>query len=77
MIRKDHKSFVGLMGRLLPIDLHTKADEAKPIIRTFEQVDANLAARGDDARRLIEMGERMAEREAERQRLRNGSDSLN
>ena len=60
-------------GPLLPVDLRARMEEvAKPVQRTFDEVDADLAARGYDARRLIEMGERMREREAERERMNGG-----
>ena len=77
VIRKDLKSFIALMGRCIPTELHVQAEQPVRRDRTFDEADADLQARGLSGQRLIEIGENMRQREAERQRLRNGSDLLN
>jgi hypothetical protein len=74
--RHDPKTYCGLLGRLMPIDLHTRTEAAEPVFRTIEEVDADMQARGLTPDRLVEMAENMAERARERAR-KDGDGSLN
>ena len=47
--RRDPKTFCGLLGRLLPVDLHTKAEEPERTFRTIEEVRAEMLQRGMSA----------------------------
>ena len=47
--RRDPKTFCGLLGRLLPVDLHTKAAEPERTFRTIEEVHTEMLQRGMNA----------------------------
>ena len=72
--RRDPKTYCGLLGRLLPVDLHTRTEEAEPVHRTIEEVDADMRARGLTPDRMVEMAANMEERERTK---KNGGGSLN
>ena len=72
LIKRDLKSFVGLMGRCMPLDLHTKAEE--PVTyRSVEEVEAELARRGITPDYMLVM----AESAARRAKANSGNGSLN
>ena len=62
LLRKDLKSFVGLLGKCIPIDLHAKTEKPERTFRTSEEVAAELEARGIDADYLHHMAVNMAAR---------------
>ena len=71
--RRDPKTYCGLLGRLLPVDLRSTAKEPEKVFRSIEEEDADLRERLD-ARLITELAANMAERERAR---KNGGGWLN
>jgi len=72
LIKRDLKSFCGLLGRCMPLDLHTKAEEPGPY-RSSEEAYAELERRGIGSGMMEILAERMREREQKRNGSLNGS----
>ena len=72
--RRDPKTYCGLLGRLMPIDVHSTTQQ--PVTyRTSEEVMEEPAQRGIGAGMMEILAERMAERE--RAEANGGNGSLN
>jgi hypothetical protein len=74
VIRKDLKTFCGLLQRLVPMELHTSGPPVQTF-RSVEEIEADMRARGLTPECLIEMATGMRERE-HGSRL-NGNGALN